>query len=52
MTADMARLIGKALGTSAEMWMRFQTQLFLELSEIKNPDLEVTQIVEAGQKVA
>jgi plasmid maintenance system antidote protein VapI len=52
MTADMARLIGMALGSSAEMWMRLQAQYDLEVSEIKNPDLEVTQIVDAGQKVA
>jgi addiction module HigA family antidote len=52
MTADMARLIGMALGTSAEMWVRLQAQYDLEVAEIKNPDLEVTQIVDAGQKVA
>ena len=51
-TADMARLIAKALGTSAEMWMQLQSQYDLEVAEIKNPDLKVTQIVEAGQKVA
>ena len=51
-TADMARLIAKALGTSAEMWLRLQVQYDLEVAEIKNPDLKVTQIVEDGQKVA
>ena len=52
MTAGMARLIAKALGTSAEMWTRLLMQHVLEVAEITKPDLEVTQIVQKGQKVA
>ena len=52
MTADMARLIGMALGPSGEMWVRLQAQYDLVVSEIKNPELEVTRRVDDGQKVA
>lgn len=51
-SADMARLVGKALDTSAEMWMRLQAQYDLEVAEMKQPNLEVTPLVEDGRKVA
>ncbi len=51
-TANMALLIGKALGTSAKMWMNLQTQYDLEMAELSAPDVSVTQIVADGVKVA
>lgn len=51
-TANMALLIGKALGTSAKMWMNLQTQYDLEMAEISAPENSVTQIVTDGVKVA
>ncbi len=51
-TASMALLISKALGTSAEMWVRLQAQYDLEVAELMQPALHVEQIVDAGKKVA
>ena len=51
-TANMALLIGKALGTSAKMWMNLQTQYDLEMAELNGPETSVTQIVSDGVKVA
>ena len=44
-TADMARLIGEALGTSAEMWLNLQSMYDLELSKIRKPDIKVIRLV-------
>ena len=44
-TADMARLIGEALGTSAEMWLNMQAMYDLEMSKIKTPEIHVTRLV-------
>jgi addiction module HigA family antidote len=43
-TADMARLISGALGTSAEMWLNIQSLYDLELSKIRKPNMKVTRI--------
>ncbi len=51
-TAGMALLIGKALGTSAEMWVRLQAQYDLEIAELMQPALHVEQLVDAGKRVA
>ena len=51
-TANMALLIGEALGTSAKMWMNLQTQYDLEMAKISAPENSVTQIVADGVKVA
>jgi addiction module HigA family antidote len=40
-TVDMARRIGAALGTSAEMWINSQSQYDLECAEIKTSILEI-----------
>jgi len=44
-TADMARRIGEALGTSAEMWLNIQAMYDLEMSRIKTPVIVVSRIV-------
>ena len=44
-TADMARLIGEALGSSAEMWLNIQAMYDLEMSKIKIPEIQVTRLV-------
>ena len=51
-TANMALLIAKALGTSAKMWMNLQTQYDLEVAELKAPEIEVTPMVAGGARVA
>lgn len=51
-TANMAVLIGKALGTSAKMWMNLQAQYDLEIAEIGMAENAVTQIVADGVRVA
>jgi addiction module HigA family antidote len=51
-TANMARRIGGALGTSAEMWMNLQSQYDLERSKRENPDIQVVQIVSHGALVS
>ncbi|MCH8056715.1 MAG: HigA family addiction module antidote protein [Proteobacteria bacterium] len=50
-TANMALLIGKALGTSAKMWMNLQTQYDLEIAELNAPEFEVTPMVANGARV-
>ncbi len=44
-TADMARRLGGALGTSPELWMNLQSLYDLEISRQNNPALDVTRIV-------
>ena len=51
-SASMALLIGKALDTSAEMWLKLQSQYDLEVAELQRPDVVVKQLVDGGKKVA
>jgi len=50
-TANMARLVGRALGTSAELWMNLQAQYDLEKLELESPEIHVTRIVKDGVRV-
>jgi addiction module HigA family antidote len=51
-TADMARLIGGALGTSAEMWVNLQAMYDLEMSRVRTPVVDVKTIVSDGFRVS
>ena len=51
-TAQMARLIAEALGTSAEMWMNLQSQYDLEREKLKTPDIRVTRLVSESNHIS
>lgn len=44
-TAPMARLIGGALGTSAQMWVNLQARYDLEMAELETPIIHVERLV-------
>ena len=46
MTANMARLIGEALGTSAEMWVKMQSMYDLEVARTEAPAISVRKLVD------
>lgn len=45
-TANMARLIGEALGTSAEMWLKMQAMYDLEVARNETPVISVQKLVD------
>lgn len=51
-TAPMARLIGAALGTTAQYWVNLQAHYDLEMAEWSSPHLTVKLLVKDGRKVA
>jgi addiction module HigA family antidote len=51
-TADMARLIGAALGTSAEMWVNLQAMYDLEMSRVRTPVVEVKPLVSDRNRIS
>ncbi len=51
-SASMARLIGAALGTTAQYWVNLQAHYDLEVAERNSPPLAVKPLVIDGRKVA
>jgi len=50
-SAPMARLIGAALGTTAQYWVNLQAHYDLELANMMSPTVTVTPLVAGGKKV-
>ncbi len=50
-TAPMARLIGAALGTTAQYWVNLQSHHALEVAKQELPLLEVKPLVIGGERV-
>jgi addiction module HigA family antidote len=50
-TAPMARLIGAALGTTAQYWVNLQAHYDLEVAKQEVPVLKVEPLVIDGEKV-
>ena len=50
-TAPMARLIGAALGTTAQYWVNLQAHYDLEVAKQETPLLTVEPLVIDGEKV-
>ena len=50
-TAPMARLIGAALGTTAQYWVNVQSHYNLEVAKQELPMLEVKPLVIGGERV-
>ena len=50
-TAPMARLIGAALGTTAQYWVNLQAYYDLEVAKQKTPLLTVEPLVIGGERV-
>ena len=50
-TAPMARLIGAALGTTAQYWVNLQAHYDLEVAKQEAPLLKVEPLVIDGEKV-
>ena len=51
-TADMARRLAGALGTSPELWMNLQSLYDLEISRQNNPALDVKPIVTQNDRAS
>ncbi len=51
-TANMARLLGEALGTSAQMWLNLQSRYDLDLEKLERPEIEATPLVADGRRVS
>ena len=50
-TAPMARLVGAALGTTAQYWVNLQSHYDLEIAKQELPLLEVKPLVIGGERV-
>ena len=50
-TAPMARLIGAALGTTAQYWLNLQAHYDLEVAKLEVPMLKVKPLVIDGKRV-
>jgi len=50
-SASMARLIGAALGTSAQYWVNLQAHYDLEVADLNSPPLTVKPLVIGGKRV-
>ena len=50
-SAPMARLIGAALGTTAQYWVNLQAHYDLELANQNSPPLTVKPLVIGGKRV-
>jgi addiction module HigA family antidote len=51
-SAPMARLLGAALGTTAQYWVNLQAHYDLEIANRNSPPLAVKPLVVDGKKVA
>ena len=50
-TADLAVLLEKTLGISAEYWMRFQTQYEIDVARIKEKNIQRIENIESWSKI-
>lgn len=50
-SATMARLIGAALGTTAQYWVNLQAHYDLEVAIQNSPVLTVTPLISRGKKI-